>query len=173
MRWHFYPPIKTFKGPLSKRKECCFNSVVAPFLGPFFSACIHPTLGGGLKFFCKEATVSTLSCMTADWVRPWPILSPAHALKSRLLTLDMPSTTPAPLFQFPFYMVLTFKRSCSFGLKNSCFLWFFCWRFEGVAVLSVVNLSPVAQFLVPGWIVLIINVTFPLAMSVKSSLTEI
>lgn len=39
MRWHFYPPIKTFKGPLSKRKECCFNSVVAPCLGPFFSVC--------------------------------------------------------------------------------------------------------------------------------------
>lgn len=34
MRWHFYSPIKTFKGPLSKRKECCFNSVVAPKLRP-------------------------------------------------------------------------------------------------------------------------------------------
>ena len=50
MRWHFYPPIKTFKGPLSKRKECCFNSVVAPCLGPFFSVCIHPTLASCLMF---------------------------------------------------------------------------------------------------------------------------
>lgn len=48
MRWHFYPPIKTFKGPLSKRKECCFNSVVAPCLGPFFSVCNQPTLASCL-----------------------------------------------------------------------------------------------------------------------------
>lgn len=50
MHWHFYPPIKTFKGPLSKRKECCFNSVVAPCLGPFFSVCNQPTLASWLMF---------------------------------------------------------------------------------------------------------------------------
>lgn len=50
MHWHFYPPIKTFKGPLSKRKECCFNSVVAPYVGPFFSVCYQPALASCLMF---------------------------------------------------------------------------------------------------------------------------
>lgn len=66
MRWHFYPPIKTFKGPLSKRKECCFNSVVAPCLGPFFSVCNQPILASRCSPASAEQRGDRLPSETYD-----------------------------------------------------------------------------------------------------------
>lgn len=86
MRWHFYPPIKTFKGPLSKRKECCFNSVVVPCLGPFFSVCNQPTLASRLMFSgegqAKRGPSPPLRRMTEAQHGPWALFSPLQALRA-------------------------------------------------------------------------------------------
>lgn len=86
MRWHFYPPIKTFKGPLSKRKECCFNSVVAPCLGPFFSVCNQPTLASRLMLSSQRQAKRGPSPLRDVWQRlsprPWALFSLPQALRT-------------------------------------------------------------------------------------------
>lgn len=87
MRRHFYPPIKTFKGPLSKRKECCFNSVVAPCLGPFFSVCTQPTLAAWLLFSSQCQAKRGPSHLLDIWQQPARTMSPlftAPSTQSRL-----------------------------------------------------------------------------------------
>lgn len=118
MRWHFYPPIKTFKGPLSKRKECCFNSVVAPFLGPFFSARIHPAPSSSLKFTIKEGTFSPVWAVEQQMNHPFT--APCTQ------TVDYKPLACLPLLQL---YCFSFLSTCFFSSGELVVL---CWRTCGV-----------------------------------------
>lgn len=122
MRWHFYPPIKTFKGPLSKRKECCFNSVVAPCLGPFFSVCNQPTLASRLMFSSQRRAKRGPSPLWDVWQQ----LSTAFFSLPQALRADYKPLACLLLLQPHCFSLSTTWFS---GLKELAALW---WRTCGL-----------------------------------------
>lgn len=81
MCWHFYPCIKTFKSPQFKRKECCFNSLVDPCLGPFFSVANQPAFTSCLMF-SSPRIISPLRLVTAAQRGPCALFSLLQALRA-------------------------------------------------------------------------------------------
>lgn len=139
MHWHFYPPIKTFKGPLSKRKECCFNSVVAPCLGPFFSVCNQPALANCLMFSSQRRAKRGPSPLWGVWQQLSADREPSiHCPKHSEQTINPWHAFHyfSPIVSVSRYMALRFKRACSTVVKNLWPPWIFCSGITGVDILA-------------------------------------